>query len=273
MNESPLVSVICLCHNHADYVSASIQSVLDQTHKNVELIVVDDGSKDGSKEIICEKLKKTSVQFIDIPTSIGNCKAFNQGFFSSKGDYIIDLAADDLLMPDRVALGLETFASKDIGVTFCNVINCDANGDKIDIHFYTPPPEGDIYLELIKNYFISPPGMMMSRKVLEDLNGYDETLSYEDFDFWIRSSRNYNYGYTNKVLVKKTLLKNALANKQFKFRSKHQKSTLAVCKKIQNLNRINEERNALKKRCLYEIKQCLKQGNLGLIPSFIRLML
>ena len=273
MNDSPLVSVICLSHNHGAYVSASIQSVLDQTYKKVELIVVDDGSEDDSKKVIREKLRDTSIQFIDIPQSIGNCKAFNRGFFTSKGDYIIDLAADDLLNPKRIEMGLKTFAKHDIGVEFCNVLHIDPNGEEIGTHFTgSTPPQGDIYGELIQRYFISPPGMMMGRKVLEELNGYDESLSYEDFDFWIRSSRNHHYAYTDEVLVKKTILNNSLSAKQFRFRSPHQKSTLRVCQKIKELNQTQEEEKALRKRCLYEIKQCLKQGNLGLIPSFLRLL-
>ena len=274
MNKSPLVSVICLSHNHADYVASSIQSVWDQTYEHVELIVVDDGSTDGSKEIIQEKLNETSTPFIDLPQPIGNCGAFNKGFFSSKGDYVIDLAADDLLLPNRIETGLDTFANKDIGVEFCDVINIDPDGNEIGRHFEnTYPLEGDIYTELIQRYFISPPGMMIKREVLDELDGYDELLTYEDFDFWIRSSRNHLYGYTDEALVKKTILKDSLSSKQFRFRSRHQKSTLRVCQKIKKLNQTKEEDAALKKRCTYEIKQCLKQGNLGLIPSFLRLMI
>lgn len=271
---APKVSVICLCHNHADFVNESINSVLEQTYPNVELIVVDDGSTDNSKGSINKVLDK-EIQFIDIKKSIGNCNAFNKGFEASTGDFIIDLAADDLLLPNRIEEGLKTFETKLVGVEFCNVLNVDPAGDELNVHFseHAEVPEGDIYKELITTYFISPPGMMMKREVLEELGGYDESLSYEDFDFWIRSSRKYEFGYTNQVLVKKRNVPNSLSKSQFRFLSKHQRSTLKVCKKIKKLNRYNEEKLALRKRCLYEIKNCLKQGNIHLIPSFIKLIL
>jgi len=107
--------------------------------------------------------------------------------------------------------------------------------------------------------------------VLDELNGYDESLTYEDFDFWIRSSRKFQYGYTNKILVKKRDVPGSLSKKQFSLLNKHQKSTLKVCKKIKKLNRSKAENYALRKRCFYEIRNCVKQGNLTLIPSFLRL--
>ncbi|WP_370089462.1 glycosyltransferase [Ekhidna sp.] len=273
MNQLPLVSVICLCHNHAKYVSQAIQSVWNQSYPRIELIVIDDGSSDGSKEVIRDKISGREVKFIDNPTPIGNCAAFNKGFYGSNGEYIIDLAADDILMPERVLIGVNTFMKSNAGVTFCNVMNIASDGKEIGPHFKKEVvPQGDLYIELIKKYFISPPGMMMKREVLVELGGYDESLSYEDFDFWIRSSRNWDYAYTDDVLVKKRKTKGSLSEKQFQYKTKHQETTLKVCQKIKELNRTKNENLALRKRCLYEIKQCIKQGNLRLIPSFLRLL-
>ncbi|SNT12646.1 Glycosyltransferase involved in cell wall bisynthesis [Ekhidna lutea] len=281
MNQLPLVSVICLCHNHASFVAEAIASVWKQSYPNIELIVVDDGSSDDSKSIIASTIKeKKEVQFIDIGTSLGNCAAFNQGFAASKGEYIIDLAADDILLPERVLGGVNTFIKSGAGVTFCDVMNIDESGHELGTHYKRDSkgnllekvPEGDIYQELISRYFISPPGMMIARSVLEGIGGYDETLSYEDFDFWIRSSRSWSYAFTDEVLVKKRIVKESLSSQQFKFRSIHQASTLKVCQKIKELNITRQENSALSKRCLYEIKQCIKQGNISLIPEFIKLL-
>ena len=274
MNKNPLVSVICLCHNQAFYVREAIDSVFNQTYEHVELIIVDDGSIDGSPKEILSAISGKKIEFISHQKNLGNCTAFNSGFRKSKGDFIIDLAADDVLLPDRIAEGLQTFNQKNIGVEFCNVMNINKFGAQLGTHFHTSSrvPEGDIYLDLIKKYFISPPGMMIKREVLEELNGYDESLLYEDFDFWVRSSRLYAYGYTDKVLVEKRKLKKSHSGSQFMFRNKHQRSTLKVCRKILSLNKNSEEKKALKKRCRYEIKQCIKFGNLELILPFIQIV-
>lgn len=280
MNQLPLVSVICLCHNQLSYVRQAIQSVLDQTYPEIELIVVDDGSTDGSKEMISAFIRDKDIEFIDIPDSIGNCAAFNKGFRLSKGAYIIDLAADDLLLPERVLRGINTFLKTDAGVTFCDVMNVDENEVELGTHYKRDSdevlleeiPEGDLYLELVKRYFISPPGMMIKREVLEELDGYDESLSYEDFDFWIRSSRNWKYAFTDDVLVQKRDIIGSLSDEQFTYKSKHQETTLRVCQKIKALNRTKLEDSALRKRSIYEITQCVKQGNWKLIPRFLRLL-
>ena len=280
MNQLPLVSVICLCHNHLVYVRDAIESVWCQSYPNIELIVVDDGSTDGSKEMIRSTIKGKSA-FIDIESPIGNCAAFNRGFFQSKGEFIIDLAADDLLLCERVLKGINTFLNtSNVGVTFCDVMNIDQKGKELGTHYkrnnqgqiLEKVPDGDVYKTLIKRYFISPPSMMIKREVLEELEGYDESLTYEDFDFWIRSSRNWKYAFTDDVLVKKRQIPGSLSDRQFRFRSLHQRSTLKVCQKIKELNRTREERSALRVRCLYEIKQCMKQGNFDLIPGFLKLL-
>ncbi len=276
----PLVSVICLCHNHNEFVEESIQSVLEQDYPNVELIVVDDGSSDGSQDAIEKSISDREIKFIPIEDSIGNCKAFNRGFQESSGEYVIDLAADDILLSTRISEGLKAFDSDKIGVTFCDTFLIDKNGNVVGTHYQRDDsgkliedvPQGDLYLDLIKRFFISAPTMLIRRGVLDQLGGYDENLSYEDFDFWIRSSRNWEYSFTDQLLVKKRILNRSHSTRQFVRFSRHQKSTLEVCRKIGKLNRHEEEDKALKKRCQYEIRQCIRQGNLGLIPGFLKLL-
>ncbi|NQZ77240.1 MAG: glycosyltransferase [Ekhidna sp.] len=276
MNQLPLVSIICLCHNQKQFVAEAINSVKKQSYPNIELIVVDDGSTDGSKEEIEKTIDSKTTLYINIPKPVGNCIAFNRGFFQSSGKYIIDLAADDCLLPERVLVGINAFLRTDAGVTFCDVLEIDEDGNNKGTHYardrndklIDTVPDGEIYIELIKKYFISPPSMMIKREVFEELNGYDESLSYEDFDFWIRSSRKFRYAFTDEILVRKRIVSNSLSTKQFVKKSIHQMTTLKVCQKIKHLNKSKEENRALKQRCLYEIKQCIKLRHWSLIPNF-----
>lgn len=270
------VSIICLCHNQAPYLEEALASVLEQTHENVELIIVDDGSSDGSKAAIEEfLLSHPNVPYIDIESPIGNCAAFNRGWKETSGEFIIDLAADDILLPNRVAVGVEKLLESGAGVHFSNAELISERGDFIGLHndrFSEPIPEGDIYVELVSRYLICPPTMMIKNEVLEKLNGYDESLAFEDFDFWVRSSREYSYSFSDEVLVKKRVVKHSHAQTQDRFRNSHQNSILKVCRKILELNKNEEEGKALKKRCWHEIRQCIKKGNLGLIPSYLSII-
>ncbi|XOV93297.1 MAG: glycosyltransferase family 2 protein [Bacteroidota bacterium] len=284
MDSLPLVSIICLCYNQKDYVKAALISALSQSYPNIEIIVIDDASTDGSQSVIQTFVSEhPGINFLPLEQNIGNCRAFNLGFKLSKGKYIIDLAADDELLPVRVEIGIKDFESNDrkFGVHFSDAFIMDQEGKMLDTHYarnrageiIEEIPQGDIYKVLIKRYFINPPTMMVRREVLEELGGYDEDLTYEDFDFWIRSARKYEYLFNKAPLVKKRIVKKSLSAQQFKFYNKHQASTLKVCHKILELNQSKAENKALVSRCWYEIRQCIKTLNLGLIPKYIRLLL
>ncbi len=279
--DNPLVSVICLCHNHECYVERAIASVLHQSYQDIELIVVDDTSSDGSRNIIKKLSEIHGFKTLFTEENIGNCKAFNQGLNLSRGKYIIDLAADDLLMPNRVSegvLSLET-RGEDYAVDFCDVELVDDNRQSTTTHYKRDShgklmdlvPDGNIYATLVERYFISAPAMMMRRSVLEELGGYDENLSYEDFDFWVRSARNHKYTFTDKVLVRKHILCNSLSSFQYKRKNRHCLSTAIVCEKIFQMNQSAMENTALLKRVRHELKWALVTENWKAAGKFMDL--
>jgi glycosyltransferase involved in cell wall biosynthesis len=274
----PRVTVICLCYNQGRFVSESIHSVLSQTHPNTELIVVDDASTDNSVAIIRECISSyPQIKFLPLSENLGNCKAFNRALRLSEGKYIIDLAADDVLLPDRLSKGIQalTNAGENFGVHFSDADWISEDGRALYRHSERFPhatiPEGDIYKDLIQRFFICSPTMMFRRNVIESLGGYDESLAYEDFDFWIRSSRKFFYCYTPEVLVKKRVVRNSMSDKQFKTFSPQLESTYRVCQKIMALNRSRDEQRALAKRTLYEIRVCLRLLRFPLVLKYVRL--
>lgn len=273
---SPKVSVICTCYNHDKYVTECMQSVMDQDYRNFELIVVDDGSTDdsvGAIELFQKKFPEIVV--VKLEKNIGICKAFNTGFKMSSGDLLIDLAADDVLLPTRLSRGVENFRDADIncGVVFGDAEWIDEKGNHLYFHSQKFPhhkvPRGNIYKDLVERYFICSPTMMFRRKIIDFMNGYDESLTYEDFDFWIRSSRRFQYHYDPEVLVKKRKVKNSLSHEQFRILSRHSKSTYRVCTKILELNRSEAERRATSKRLQYEIRQSIRTLDILLAYKYL----
>lgn len=277
---SQLVSVICLCYNQARFIEEAVQSVLTQTHPGIQLIIVDDASKDNSPEIILKIVSANPrIEYLLLKENLGNCAAFNRGLALVKGDFIIDLAADDILLPERVAAGVKILHEKgdSYGVHFSDAELITETGKYLSFHSDRFPhdtiPQGDVYKEVISRYFICPPTVMCTRQVMTVLNGYDETLSYEDFDFWIRSSRAFKYVYSPEVLVKRRIAKNALGSKQFSLFNPHSESTFRVCEKILRLNNSREEKQALQKRILYEIRLNLRLLNVGIVIKFFSLLM
>jgi glycosyltransferase involved in cell wall biosynthesis len=211
--DQPLVSIIVVSHNQGPYIREAIQSALSQDYANVEVIVVDDCSSDHTVPEI-EKISSGSVPFTKMlfPQAAGYCHAFNKGLAVAKGRFIIDLAGDDVLMPDRAELGVCSMLASGAGVDFCDAYYIDEHSQNLGTHYRRDAndrlmeqvPDGSIFRELLERYFICTPTMMIDREVIEALGGYDDSLYYEDFDFWVRSSRHFRYHFTDRVMVKKS---------------------------------------------------------------------
>jgi glycosyltransferase involved in cell wall biosynthesis len=283
--QTPLVSVICLCYNHARFVAETIQSVLAQTYKNIEIIVVDDASTDNSIAVIRDVISRSGrndIQFLPLPENIGNCAAFNQGLALAKGEYIIDLATDDYMVPERIARQVEFFLSLDesYGVVFSDAIYVNEEGEFLYNHFeelqrkrlvYTIP-RGDVFKDILTTYFISSPSMMSRKKVFDALGGYDEELAYEDFDFWVRSSRRYKYNYTDEKLTVVRKSSRSMSTGWYKIGDRQLHSTYLVCRKAQKLVRTPEEKHALVSRVRYELRQSIFSENFSEGKLFFNLL-
>ncbi len=269
---TPLVSIVCLCHNQAKWVAHAIHSAVHQNYPNIEIVVVDDASTDHSKKVIQQTLENyPSIKTIFNEEQKGNCYSFNQALHHINGKYVIDLAADDILLPNRVIAGVTKLESlpKQYGVHFTDAAFINPAGDIIGYHYErnfdgklkVEVLEGDIYRHLVERYLICAPTMMMKREVLLHLGGYDESLTYEDFDFWIRSSRNYYYCYSDEVLVYKRVLVNSLSSQQKRRKNNQAMSTALICQKALKLNKNKMENQALAKRISYELRWALITEN------------
>jgi len=274
---NPLVSVLCLCYNQKAFVREAIDSVLSQTYPAIQLIVLDDGSTDGSGDEIAQYIfGKPEIFFIRHQENMGYTKSLNKAWSHAKGEFIIDLAADDILFPNRIEEGVADFKNRSpqFGLQFSDAELIDARGDLMGKHSDKYPhasiPQGDIYKEIIQRYFICPPTIMFRKSVLDRMGGYDDSLAFEDFDFLIRASREYFFCYSSKALVKRRLVKNSMSEKQFERGNEQRMSTLIICKKIQKLNRNKEEENALRKRVRYEFLLSLQMLDLGLAIEFLK---
>lgn len=191
MTESfPLVSVIIPCYNHQNYVEKSLKSVLNQTYKNIEIIVIDDGSKDNSVNILKE-LQKVNHFILECQENMGVCKTLNKAISMSKGKYIAILASDDywdLSKIEKQVKVLET--SENSEFCFTQALEFDSNTNKKINIFPKKPLSGNVLNNVFIRQHVPAGSMIFSRKLFDKLNGFDETLKEEDWDFVIRSAAN-----------------------------------------------------------------------------------
>lgn len=268
----PLVSVIISCYNHKNFVEHALLSVLKQNYKNVEIILVDDSSEDGSIEVVKSlKEKYPQIKLILNKVNLGLCKSFNRAFKQSTGSHIVDLAADDYLLPNKITTQLDKFytLSNDYGVVYSDLIFIDKHGNELSgINNDTSFPEGDIFSNVLARHYIYASTMLVKREVYEELKGYDESLAYEDFDFFIRAARNWKFACLKTPLMAKRELNNSLG-KQFFKGNQLGESTLKVCQKAKQMVRNKEERKALKQRLYYEAYDAFRHGKVLLALRFL----
>lgn len=279
----PLVSVICLCYNQRRWVEEAIESVVRQTYPNIEIILVDDASTDGSQAII-ERIKTRHPEIKTLLSMInrGNCAAFNAALRETRGEYIVDLAADDVMKPDRIEKQVARFNALDerYGVVFTDAEYIDADGKFVRRHYahlrskglIDVVPEGDVYRYVLSRFFIAAPTMLVRRAVFEKLGGYDESLSYEDFDFWVRSSRYFMYAFLNEPLTLIRRTGKSMSSGWYKRGDRMLHSTYLICRKAVDLNRDDEDRRALIQRVRYEMRQSVLSDNRKEAMLFYRLL-
>lgn len=286
MQDKPIVTIICLCYNQEDYILESLFSVINQSYPAIELIIVDDYSTDNSKTTIENWLiNHPEIQFIANETNLGNTKSFNKALKIAKGQYIIDLAADDVLLPDCVVTQINAFnnsAYKNLGIVYGNTELINENGEFHSYYFAVDKSKkviekritGDIYVSVLSGGdSICSVSSMVKKSVFDSLQGYDETLAYEDLDFWIRASRHYEFDFIDEILIQKRIVAHSLGTDFFRKNDSRGKkinhSTYLIIKKAIALNKITEENKAILKRIHFEMILAYKTSNIILLLKYV----
>ncbi|GAA4041520.1 glycosyltransferase [Hymenobacter glaciei] len=265
-----LVSIIALCHNHAPFLREALDSILAQTYPHLEVWLVDDASTDDSPAILREyAIRNPTWHLLLLTENVGNCRAFNAAFFQSKGAFIIDFATDDVLMPHRIGQQIAAFqkVESSYGIVYSNAELIDERSQFLGLHHRPDasgqpkpaPASGWVFAEVLRRYFICTPTMMMRRACLDSLGGYDETLAYEDFDFWVRASRSWQFLYLDVLTTRKRKHPLSMSSRAYRRHDPYLASTIRVCAKALVLARTPAEHAALAVRLRSELRQAVRR--------------
>jgi len=201
---NPLVSVIIPTYNRAALVPLAIQSALNQTHQNLEIIVIDDGSTDNTKEAVESIAEQDSrVKYLRHDTNKGVAAARNTGIMQARGEYIAFLDSDSQWMPEKIQKQLKVFheGSQELGLVGSGRINV---GGKHSGKKWIPNAFGDIYKKFLRGncYPGGPPEIVIKKQCLEKVGLFDERLlCYEDIDLYIRIAKCYHFDAVTEPLV------------------------------------------------------------------------
>ena len=241
MNKTELVSIIIPMYNSIKYIDNTIQSALNQTYPNIEIIVVDDGSTD-TPETVLNKYKDR-IRLIR-QENAGLSHARNIGIKNSEAEYLVFLDADDYITLDKIAMEVKVLEkNQEIGWVYESSLTIDENKRIIRklpdnaIKSTEQPPQGKRFHKLlIRN--LMPVNAVMIRKTCLDVGVFDESLtSYEDWDFWLRVAAKYEVKYINKTLAFVRSRPNSMQRDTIRFHLNKIRVIKKICRLYPNLTR------------------------------------
>lgn len=198
IEKSPFVSVVIPVYNRPGYVERAVKSVLSQTFKDREIIVVDDGSKDSTVSVLNsfgEKIKVLTTE------NRGVSAARNTGVRHSKGKYIAFLDSDDEWLPEKLKKQLDYMFSKGYSVSQTDEIWI-RRGRRVNRKKKHLKPRGDIFIPSLSLCLVTPSAVMMTKKMFLKYDGFDESLpACEDYDMWLRMGLKEKFGLLGEKLV------------------------------------------------------------------------
>jgi glycosyltransferase involved in cell wall biosynthesis len=188
MTRNPRITVITPCYNHAPFVEETIRSVLTQSYPDLEYIVIDGASTDGSLDII--KRYSSDLAYIESAPDSGQAGAINKGFRRATGDVVCWLNSDDLFEPGALNRVAEVYRSSAFHFLYGDSFILRRGRKKY--RKSRPVTSEDL---AVRNVILQP-SAFWTRAVLEKVGELDETLRYgPDWDFFIRISRHFPMRY------------------------------------------------------------------------------
>lgn len=181
-----MVSVVIPTHNRVDLLPRTIESVLNQTYKDIELIVVSDGSTDGTDELMAKYANNSCIKYINYKPAKGGNYARNLGFDAASGDYVSFLDDDDEWLPTKIEKQVALMEADDeVGLVYTG-INCIYVNENITYPFI-PKLRGDLSKEILFQNCVGSTSSVMLRRSHCRACRFDENLqARQDFDLWIK---------------------------------------------------------------------------------------
>ncbi len=194
------ISVITPAYNAAEFLPQTIEGVLGQTYKNLEMIIVDDGSTDATEDII----KKYPVKYIRIERSGGPATPRNVGIQHAKGKLIAFCDADDVWLPEKLKKQVWFMQKENLDLVGCDAKIIDESGNLIRPSYLGGwrLASGSVFGELYRNNFIIASSVLVKKKCLDAVGNMDRSLEgAEDYDLWLRIASRFRLGSLPEQLL------------------------------------------------------------------------
>jgi glycosyltransferase involved in cell wall biosynthesis len=200
---SPVVSVVIPTFNHRDTIGATLDSVFAQTFREFEVVVVDDGSIDGTAELLRPLAEQGRIRYVR-QENAGQSAARNRGLHEAQGEFIAFLDDDDLWPPDKLEWQVEALRERpDAVLAYGEARHLHPDGRLVRRTPSEPPPDGDAYAKFRLRNWIETPGQTLIRaEALRQVGGFDAAVwGSDDWDLYIRLARRRAFVFRPVVTV------------------------------------------------------------------------
>jgi len=202
MSQSPTVSIVIPTYNRADYIAETIESVLAQTYPLAEIIVIDDGSTDNTREIVAKF--EPQVKYV-WQKNAERGAARNHGLRSATGEYIAFLDSDDVWLPNKIEQEINIFNSnQQAGLVYSDVQIIDVHGNFLH-NIKRKGFSGKVTAHLLRDNFVSIGSHLIKTQVALASGGFREERQLsgsEDWEFWVRLSTQVEFAHLPQITAK-----------------------------------------------------------------------
>lgn len=210
------VSIIIPTYNRAALLTASVQSVLQQTYTDFELLIVDDGSTDNT-DMVVESISDKRIRYLKMPENKGVAAARNKGLRQAKYEYIAFQDSDDYWLPDKLEKQMTFLAQRpEAGLLYCPYVCQKADGSTLFVPGGSIPlseKQGNIYPYMLQRNTIGTPCVLLHRRCLDNAGFFNESLTcLEDWEFFLRIAKNYEIAFQEDAMVRVNLSKDGVSH-------------------------------------------------------------
>lgn len=188
-NKNPLVSIVVPCYNHEKYIKETIDSIINQTYKNIELIIIDDGSKDNSVEVIERLISKCEERFTRFAfrhrANKGLCATLNEALEWCRGEYYSGCASDDILIENKIELQVKYLCSNPNSIGVFGGIQMIDDENNIIRTISKPNTKYTFEDIFLHKHFLPAPTALLKLELIKNIGGYREELIIEDWSMWL----------------------------------------------------------------------------------------
>lgn len=206
-----MVSIVIPVYNRADIIERTVNNMLQQSFKDIEVIVVDDGSTDNINDVM-QHYNDNRVRYIKIKENKGACHARNVGVNIAKGEYIAFQDSDDLWKAEKIEHQLKCLTRADADICICRMDQIYENGVRKEFHGEMFNQESiNLENELGKSFFSTQ--LIFGKKCCFLEEPFDETFPrFQDWDLGIRLVKKYKIVFLDEILVERYLQSNSVSN-------------------------------------------------------------